>query len=177
MDEIAMYLLDIVNNSIRAKARNIHIFLRDSIKDNIINIMIVDDGCGMNKEVLGKVTDPFYTSRSTRNVGLGVPMFKDSVEMTGGTFKILSLENDGTMIEGQYIRDHLDTPPMGDLIETLLTLIQSDETIDYIFEYHRDDHEFLFNTIDIKNILEDVPINHPDVMNWLRDYIKEGLNI
>ncbi len=175
MEEIAMYILDIVNNSIRAGALNIHVFIRNSIKENIIHVMIVDDGCGMNETQLNKVTDPFYTSRTTRNVGLGVPMFKDSVEMSGGRFNIQSLENDGTLIEGIYIKDHLDTPPMGDIIETMITLIQFDEKINYIFEYNEDDHEFVLNTIDIKDILEDVPINIPEVLNWLREYIKEGL--
>ena len=175
MEEIAMYILDIVNNSIRAGSNNIHVFIKDSVKENIVHVMIVDDGCGMNETQLNKVTDPFYTSRTTRNVGLGVPMFKDSVEMSGGTFNIQSLENDGTLIEGTYIKDHLDTPPMGDIIETMITLIQFDENINYIFEYNEDDHEFVLNTIDIKEILEDVPINIPEVLNWLREYIKEGL--
>lgn len=177
MEEIAMYILDIVNNSIRAQAKNIHVFVRDSIKDNVIEIMIVDDGYGMDENKLSKVTDPFFTSRTTRNVGLGVPMFKDSVEMTGGTFLIQSLENDGTLIQGKYVKNHLDTPPMGDIIETIITLIQTDKNIDYIFEYSNDEHEFLLNTIDIKEILDDVPINHPQILDWLRNYIKEGLNI
>ena len=177
MEEIAMYILDIVNNSIRAGAKNIHVFITDSVKDNIIDIMMVDDGCGMNEETLNRVTDPFYTSRKTRNVGLGVPMFKDSVEMSGGTFHIASLENDGTLTQGTYVKDHLDTPPMGDIVETMITLIQYDENIDYIFEYNQDHHQFVLNTIDIKKILEDVPINHVEVIGWLREYIKEGMQL
>lgn len=175
MEEIAMYILDIVNNSLAAGSKNIHVYIRDSEQYNIIDILIVDDGCGMDEETLKKVTDPFYTSRTTRNVGLGVPMFKDSVEMTGGYFVIDSRRSVGTTLNGTYIRNHLDTPPMGDIIETMITLIQFDESVDYIFEYNEDDHEFVLNTIDIKEILEDVPINTPEVLNWLREYIKEGL--
>ena len=177
MEEIAMYILDIVNNSLKAGSKNIHVYIRDSQQYNIIDILIVDDGCGMDEETLKKVTDPFFTSRTTRNVGLGVPMFKDSVEMTGGYFVIDSRKSVGTTLNGTYIRDHLDTPPMGNLIDTIMTLLQYDENVDYIFEYSTDDHEFLFNTIDIKNILEDVSITDYNVLMWLKDYLKEGFKL
>lgn len=175
MQEIAMTILDIVQNSIRAGAHLIHIWIVNSQKENKIHIEVRDDGCGMNHDTLQKVIDPFYTTRTTRSIGLGIPMFKESVEMTGGYFFIDSKENKGTTIIGEYVKNHIDTPPMGDLVETVVSLLQYDEHIDYCFRYQEDDREFVLDTKEIKELLEDVPINQPEIILWLKDYIKEGM--
>ena len=175
MQEIAMTILDIAQNSIRACAKLIQIVIRDSHKDNIIHIECLDDGCGMDDKTLQKVTDPFYTTRTTRQIGLGIPMFKESVEATGGWFSIESQKSVGTKIIGEYVKNHLDTPPMGNIAETLITLIQYDDHIDYVFQYICDDFEWVLNTKEIKDILDGVPINQPDIILWLKDYIKEGM--
>lgn len=176
MQEIAMNILDIVYNSIRAKAKLIKILIFDSIKENVIDIEIDDDGCGMDEETVKKVINPFYTTRTTRSVGLGVPLFKENVEATGGSFSIDSRLNEGTEIKGSFVKNHLDTPPMGDIVETILTLIQADENIDYLFEYKTDTNDFILDTKEVKKILDGVKINEPDVLMWLKDYIKEGLS-
>lgn len=175
MQDIAMHILDIAYNSIRALATNIKIRIDDLKSKNIIQIEIEDNGKGMDKETLSHVTDPFYTTRTTRKVGLGVPLFKEGAIMTGGNFEIQSIVGKGTKISATYVKDHLDTPPLGDLAETLVTLIQADDTIDYYFVYRNDDKEFILDTKEIKNILEDVKINEPEIILWLKDYIKEGL--
>lgn len=175
MQEIAMSLLDIANNSIRASASLIRIFIHDSQLKNFIHIEVIDNGCGMDEETVHKVVDPFYTTRSTRHIGLGIPLFKDNVEATGGTFFIESMVNVGTKIVGEFVKDHIDTPPMGDLIETMITLIQYDENIDFEFQYLCDNFEFVLKTKEIKDILDGVPINQSDVILWLKDYIKEGM--
>lgn len=177
MQEIAMYILDIAYNCIRAKAKHIQILIEDSIKKNEIDIQIIDDGCGMDENTLQKVIDPFYTTRTTRQVGLGVPMFKESVEATEGTFEIVSKLNQGTSVKACYVKDHLDTPPMGDIIETMMTLILADQSIDYVFQYKEDNHEFVLNTKEVKELLDGVPINQPEIIFWLKEYIKEGLQL
>ena len=108
MQEIAMNILDIAYNSIKAQANLIKIIIHDSSKLNIINIQIIDNGIGMDKTTVKNVIDPFYTTRTTRKVGLGVPMFKENIEATGGTFKIESEVGKGTHVTGEFIKNHLD---------------------------------------------------------------------
>ncbi|MDD8048525.1 MAG: ATP-binding protein [Thomasclavelia sp.] len=177
MPEIAMNILDIVYNSIRAKATLIKIIINDSIKNNIIDILVEDNGCGMDEETLKNVTNPFYTTRTTRNVGLGIPLLKESAINTGGKFNISSIKGSGTKISCSFVKDNIDTPAMGDIVETMITLIQGDENIDYIFEYKTDKNDFKMNTKEIKEILDGVEINKPEILLWLKDYMKEGLNL
>lgn len=177
MQEIAMNILDIAYNSIRAKATLIQILILDSIKQNIIGIKIIDNGCGMDQKNIARVCDPFYTTRTTRKVGLGIPIFKESIEATGGTFTITSSLGSGTEVIGVFVKNHLDTPPMGNIVDTMITLIQADEKIDYLFRYTTDDFEFKLDTRKIKEILDDVLINQPEIIIWLKDYIKEGLRL
>lgn len=177
MQEIAMNILDIAYNSIKAQANLIKIIIHDSSKLNIINIQIIDNGIGMDKTTVKNVIDPFYTTRTTRKVGLGVPMFKENIEATGGTFKIESEVGKGTHVTGEFIKNHLDTPPMVNIVETIITLIQADEKINYLFKYTSDKLEFILDTQEIKKILEGVPINQPEIIVWLKEYIKEGLQL
>ena len=175
MDEIALNILDIAYNSIRAKASSIQITIIDSVINNIIHIVIEDNGTGMDEAMVTQVSNPFYTTRTTRRVGLGIPLFKQSAELTGGYLHIDSQINQGTRLEAQFIKNHIDTPMMGDIIETIITLIQADEKIDYYFEYKTDDCDFQMNTKEMKEILGDVKMNEPEVLLWLKDYMKEGL--
>lgn len=176
MQEIAMSILDIAYNSIRANASLIKILIHDSNNLNIINIRIIDNGKGMEQATIKKVVDPFYTTRTTRKVGLGIPMFKENIEATGGKFLIESTINVGTKVEGEFVKRHIDCPPMGNIVDTIITLIQADDKIDYLFKYTSDDFEFVLDTKEIKKILDGIPINLPDIIIWLKDYIKEGLH-
>ena len=176
MQEIAMSILDIAYNSIRANASLIKILIHDSNNLNIINIQIIDNGKGMEQATIKKVIDPFYTTRTTRKVGLGIPMFKENIEATGGKFSIESTINVGTKVEGEFVKGHIDCPPMGNIVDTIITLIQADDKIDYLFKYTSDNFEFVLDTKEIKKILDGIPINLPDVIIWLKDYIKEGMH-
>lgn len=176
MDELALNILDIAYNSIRAHASLIEIDIFDSQIKNKIQIIIQDDGDGMSEETLLHVTDPFFTTRVTRNVGLGIPLFKQNAELTGGYLNIDSSLNKGTRVDTVFVKNHIDTPIMGNLEETLVTLIQANDNIDYIFHYKNDDVDFLVKTREMKEILGEVKINEPEVLVWLKEYIKEGLD-
>lgn len=175
MQDIAMHLLDIVYNSIRAKASLIRIFFKDSLKDDVVVMRVEDNGIGMNEEAVKKVQNPFFTTRTTRNVGLGIPLLKIGALSCDGSFKLESKENIGTLIEATYKKTHLDTPPIGDIAETLVTLIQADENIDYEFHYENDELMFELNTFEVKELLDGVSIVEPDIIIWLKSYIKEGI--
>lgn len=176
MDELALNILDIAYNSIRAHATYIKIYIHDSLRDNIIDIKIQDNGVGMSEEEVTKVTDPFFTTRTTRKVGLGIPLFKQNAELTGGYLVIYSQKGKGTEVNTRFVKNHIDTPIMGNIVETMITLIQADENIDYEFEYQTDNIHFLMNTKEMKEILGEVKINEPEVMIWLKEYMKEGLS-
>lgn len=176
MDELALYVLDITYNSIRAKATLITIDIEISTAKDLIKIVIEDNGSGMDEETLNNVINPFYTTRTTRNVGLGIPMFKEAALMSEGTFEMFSKKNEGTKVEASFKKNHIDTPIMGNLVETILTLIQANDSIDYVFRYKNDDNQFVLDTKEIKEILQDVKINEPDIIVWLKEYIKEGIN-
>lgn len=175
MPDLAMHLLDIVYNSIRAGAHWIYITIIDSKKDDVLSCEVKDDGCGMDEAMVENVQSPFYTTRTTRDVGLGIPLFKEGALATQGSFQLTSKVGEGTTIYASYVRSHLDCPVLGDLAETLATLIQADATIEYHFTYTNDEGVFVLDTKEIKEILDGVPINEPDIIIWLKDYIREGV--
>jgi|SRR5690554_5038150 len=166
MRDISLHILDIVMNSIAAKASLINITVIEETE--IIKVIIKDNGYGMDKKTLGKVLDPFYTKRTTRKVGLGLPLFCQNVKKTGGRFRIDSSKNDGTFIEATFNRNHIDCIPLGNIKETIISLIMIAPDINYLFIYKKNDNEYVLDTIKIKQVLEDVPINDINVINWLK---------
>ena len=175
MPDIAMHLLDIVFNSIRAGAHLIKITILNLASKDELRCRVEDDGCGMDEATVEAVQSPFYTTRTTRDVGLGVPLFKEGALQTGGQFKLESKPGKGTCIEAVYVRSNIDCPAIGDLAETLVTLIQADANIEYEVNYTWDEGSFILNTQEIKEILDGVPINEPDIILWFKVYINEGI--
>ena len=173
MKELSLYILDLVQNSLRAKANNISITVKDSVSKDLLEIVIEDNGHGMDSEFLAKVTDPFVSTRTTREIGMGIPFFKMAAQMTGGTLKIDSTLGHGTTLWGVFVRSHMDTPPLGDMVETLVTLVQGSPDVDFLYCYETDSQTLTFDTREIREVLEDVPLNMPDVLGWIRDYLKE----
>ncbi|MPN32111.1 hypothetical protein SDC9_179587 [bioreactor metagenome] len=176
MQDMAMYLLDIANNSLSAQAEHIMIYLAEFDKQDRLILSVADDGCGMDQETVKKVISPFYTTRTTRKIGLGVAFFKALAEQRDGRFTIESELGKGTFIRVDIRKSHLDTPPLGNIAEAMLTLIQANDKVDYCLRYQRDDYEFIFDTRQIRQQLDDVSIADPAILLWIRDYIKEGLS-
>ncbi len=176
MLELSLHILDIVNNSIKAKATEIEIEVNEQVNENLLSISIIDNGCGMDKEFLSTVTDPFKTTRTTRKVGMGLSMFKAAAEATGGNLLITSEKNVGTKVFVTFTYNHIDRQPLGDMAETMLTLVSGNEAINFVYRHIKNDKEFLLKTKQIKEILGDISFSNPDVSLWLKDYVKEGLN-
>ena len=175
MKDLSLHILDIVQNSIRAKAKLIGIEITELPTDNKLIININDDGSGMNPEQLQRAIDPFYTSRTTRKVGLGLSLFKQNAEMTNGTLNIESELGKGTKVTAVFGLNHLDRPIMGDLVGTLLLLICSSGEADYVFKHQTPSGEFVLDTRETKQTLENVPINHPEVRSFLKEMLQENL--
>jgi anti-sigma regulatory factor (Ser/Thr protein kinase) len=167
--EIALNILDIANNSIRAKCTLLEIKITESVKDNLLTLAIIDDGCGMDATTLAKVTDPFFSSRTTRHIGLGVPFLKQHAELAGGKFEITSTVGVGTNVFATFVLNHPDRQPLGDVPDVLLMLIASNPEIDFYYSFTTDDDELVFDTREIKKVLEGIPINSPEVLKMLKD--------
>jgi chemotaxis protein histidine kinase CheA len=175
MKDLSMHILDIVQNSIRAKAKLIGIEITESPDENRLTVTITDDGTGMESEQLKQATDPFYTSRTTRKVGLGLSLLKQNAEMTGGTFRIESESGKGTRVTAIFAFNHLDRPIIGDLVGTLLILICSSGETDYVIKHQTAAGTFDLDTRDVRQMLEDVPLNHPEVRQFLKEMLHENL--
>ncbi len=176
MRELSLNVLDIAQNSISAEAELIEIELEESIEENTLLIGIYDNGRGMTKQQLEAVRDPFFTTRTTRKVGMGIPLFKMAAEMTGGHLEIESEVNKGTRVKALFRTDHLDFIPIGDMASTMVTLITMNTAVDFIYRRSLGTAEFTLDTREIKQILDGVPLSEPSVTAWLKDYINEHTN-
>ena len=175
LQDVAMYILDITNNSIRAEAKNIQIVFETKNSTNECKLVITDDGYGMSEEQLEQVCDPFFTTRETRKVGLGISFLHQLATQCKGELLIDSKEGMGTTVALKYQRNHFDAPPLGNIAESIVVLLQADENIEYQFTYVNDEGVFHLDTKEIKSVLEDVNISEPSILLWLKEYIEEGL--
>ena len=171
-----MNILDVAQNSVSAGASEIAISVSLNEKDDILAIVIEDNGRGMSKEVLEKVTDPFFTTRTTRDVGLGVPFFKMAAEMAGGGFEINSQVGQGTKVKATFIYSHIDRAPIGELAETMGQFICLNEGIEIRFTYMVNDVKFEVTSLEFTSVLEGVPLNTPDIMLFVCGYLKENMD-
>ncbi|MGN0795622.1 MAG: ATP-binding protein [Christensenellales bacterium] len=174
MRELALNILDIVENSVKADAKLVEI---DVIaKDNLLTIAIRDDGKGMSEEFLAKVTDPYTTTRTTRKVGMGLPLLKMEAEMAGGVFKIESKLGVGTTVTCCFEINHIDRPPLGDLGETMSTLLCNGDLVDYVLNYSVDEVGFTLDTRELKNELDGIPLDEPEVLLFVKNFIRENIS-
>lgn len=174
MKELSLNILDIAKNSVKAGATLIAITIDEA--DGWRTLTIKDDGCGMSPDFLANVTDPFTTTRTTRPVGMGLPLLKLAAEQTGGTLSITSSqgENHGTTVCATFRMDHLDCVPVGDYAGSVTALIQGSPEIDFEFHYRRSSGEIELSTAELRQILGDVPLNTPDVLQWIEGALNEG---
>lgn len=176
MRELSLNVLDIAQNSISANASLITIEITENKKCNTLSIDISDNGRGMNAEQLKSVQDPFYTTRTTRKVGMGIPLFKMAAEMTGGSFNIESEQGVGTKVSTVFKTDTVDFIPLGDICSTVIMLVTMNTDRDFVYIHRVDENEFLFDTRNIKEILGDVPLDSTDVVSWMKEFIEENIN-
>ena len=174
MRELALNILDIVENSVKANATLIEIDV--SAKDNLLTVSVKDNGKGMSEDFLSKVTDPYTTTRTTRKVGLGLPLLKMEAEMSGGRFSISSKLGVGTIVTTDFQIDHIDRPPLGDLGETMSTLLSGEDSVDYVLTYSVNDVGFTLDTRELKAELDGVPISEPEVLLFVKNYIRENIS-
>lgn len=179
MRELALNVMDVTQNSITAGATLITLSVEEDKGADRLSISVTDNGCGMTPEQVAHVIDPFYTTRTTRKVGLGVPLFKMEAEMTGGSFQIRSEKGKGTTLQAVFCPSSVDMIPLGDINGIVQMLITCNPDIDFVFtrtlrKENGEETEFSLKTQELRQVLgEDVPLNAPDVVLWIRDYLEE----
>lgn len=172
MREISLNILDIAQNSISAKATLIEIELSE--QSNILTVKIADNGKGMSPEQLEQVRDPFFTTRTTRKVGMGIPLFKMAAEMTGGSFDIKSTLGKGTTVTAVFRTDSIDFTPVGDMAATMCSLISMNTEIDFVYRRINGEREFTLDTRQMREILGEVSLSSPEVTEFITDFICEN---
>jgi len=173
MHDLSLHLLDIVQNSIKASARRISVTLEVLSSQNRLRLTVSDDGCGMSPELLRQVTDPFVTTRTTRKVGLGLPLLKEQCELTGGQLLLESQPGCGTTLAAELGLDSIDRLPLGDLGATWSAILVSNPSINYCLTLRAQNKEEVLDTAELRLMLEDVPLNDPNVLRWIREYVAE----
>lgn len=176
MKDLSLHILDIVQNSTRAGASMVSIEVEKSNRKNLIKITIEDNGCGMAADMVAAVTDPYVTTRTTRKVGMGIPLLKQNCEQSGGELSIASEVGKGTVLVATFILDNLDTPPMGDLAGVIALIASGNPNVEFVFKFCSNDGAYIFDTREVKLVLENTPISDPKIVSFLREMIAENIN-
>ncbi|HKK63357.1 MAG TPA: ATP-binding protein [Bacteroidales bacterium] len=175
MNNLSMHILDIVQNSIAGGASAVEIKVDVQMLKNTFTITIIDNGRGMDEEMLNHVTDPYTTTRTTRKVGLGLPLLKHTAEQANGYLKIHSEINCGTEVYALLQNDHIDRPDLGDIAGTIVLLAAANPAIEIKYIHQINDKHYIFDTREVKEALEGMPINDPKIRNYLKEMINENI--
>lgn len=175
MKELSLHILDLAQNSLVAGATLVEISLLEDTCENQLTIVLGDNGHGMDADFLSRVTDPFTTTRTTRKVGMGLPLMKQTMQIAGGDLQIDSRKGEGTTLHAWCQLDHIDRLPLGDVIGTVYMLIIMNPDIDFLFTARIDETEFILDTRSMRQVLGDVPLNNPDVAQFIKSFLTEGM--
>jgi anti-sigma regulatory factor (Ser/Thr protein kinase) len=175
MKELAEHILDIANNSVRAKATLIEISINEDFENDLYTLIIKDNGSGIPPDMIEKVCDPFHTSRTTRKVGLGLPLLKMNAEQAEGHFSLTSEVGAGTSVKAAFKHKNVDRPAIGDIAGILTMLATTDPKIDVVYIHTNQSNDYIFDTREIKKELDDIPLTNPEVMRFIKEMVKENL--
>ena len=176
MTELALHILDIAQNSIVAKASLIEIIINEDANADRLTFEIKDNGKGMSEKEVQHATDPYFTSRTTRKVGMGLPLFKQATEQCVGTFILKSQVGKGTQVKASMQLTHIDRQPLGDMAGTMALLVSSNPNIEFVYKHITNKGEYVFDTREVKSELGNVPITNPKVIKFIKEMIQENLN-
>lgn len=176
MQELSLNVLDVAENSVRANATLVEISVEENTAADLLTIVIRDNGKGMTKEQVDTVIDPFFTTRTTRKVGLGVPFFRMAAQLSGGDLTIQSEVGKGTTVTATFGLSNIDRMPLGDINGTVSTLVQCNPHIDWLYTRKKDGREMAMDTREFREILGDLPLDSPEVLVFLKDFLEENTN-
>jgi hypothetical protein len=173
MEDLSLHILDIAENSVAAKADKIEIRITEDKKKDLLSVEVIDNGLGMDKETLEKALDPFYTSKTVRRFGFGLSLLSEAAKAANGHFSIRSKKGEGTRIKADFQHSHIDRQPIGDIGQSILTLIIGNPEIDFLFEHKRNDHTYCLDTRKIRTQLKGMPINSLAGIKIIRKNLKK----
>ena len=173
MRELSLNILDIAQNSLSAGAGLVTLTVDEDSGADSLTLRVEDDGRGMDADTLQRVRDPFYTTRTTRKVGMGIPLFRMAAEMTGGSLDIVSEPGKGTAVTASFSLSHIDRMPLGDMAGTVTALIRLNPGVDFVYRHTVDGRSFEMDTRELRAQLGDVPLSEADVMEWIDGYLRE----
>jgi anti-sigma regulatory factor (Ser/Thr protein kinase) len=175
MTELSLHILDLVQNSVKAGANVVKISITEDTKINILEIKIIDNGEGIDAELISKVDDPFYTT-GNKKTGLGIPLIKQQAEATNGKFEINSVPGKGTTLYALFTYDHIDRQPLGDIASTIVSLIRAYPDVEFIYTHSYNNRKFNMDTCELKAELQGIPINSKEIIAFIKEMIEENLH-
>lgn len=176
MEDLALHILDLIQNSVRAKATRVDLTIEEKLTEDLMRISIWDNGQGMSRDFCQKALDPFTTSRTTRRVGLGLPLFSMTARQCEGDLKLTSLPGEYTHVEVFMKYSHWDRPPLGDMAGTIVALLVGNPQLDFLYQHSFNGATFTLDTREIREAVgPDLQISALEVLDWIREYIQEGL--
>lgn len=175
MKDISLHILDIVQNSIVAESSLIEISVEEDNTNDKLRLRIIDNGKGMSSEMLNSVTDPYTTTRTTRKVGMGIPLLRLNAERTGGCLTIFSELSKGTTIAAEFNSAHIDCIPLGDTAGVVVLLVSGNPNVDFIYNHKKNGNLYSFNTMEVREILEEVSIADPNISRYMKELIQINL--
>mgnify|MGYP003790211425 CR=1 FL=1 len=170
-----MHILDLVQNSIEAGASKVTLFINEDTKADSLIIRVADNGRGMDENTCRQVVDPFFTTRRTRRIGLGLPLIAMTTRQCQGHLNIKSVLGEGTEIEAVYKLSHIDRPPLGNIAETVKTIIIANPHLDFAYCHTVNGNSLTLATKEITDILGEISLTHPDVLVWFDQYLTDQL--
>lgn len=175
MNDLSLHIIDIIQNSLSAGATRIVVTVDENAEEDRLTIAIEDNGRGMTAEQLARLDDPFFTTRTTRRVGMGIPLFRQSAEQSGGRLDVASEPGKGTKVTAVFRYGHLDRPPLGDLAGSFILMVAANPRIDFVLDYRFNGHAYRFDTVEVKAVLDGIPLNEPAVIKMLTGMVQENI--
>jgi anti-sigma regulatory factor (Ser/Thr protein kinase) len=175
LKDLSLHILDLVENAIAAKAKKIEISIQEDPREDRLVIEIEDDGIGMDYEVSQRATDPFFTTRSSRRVGLGLSLMAQAAQEAGGSLRIESEPEKGTKVVAKFQYHHIDRKPLGDMTETMTTLLMGNPELQISYVHQRDGKSYVLTSQMLEERFKNQSRTHPELIQWLRKHLREGL--
>jgi hypothetical protein len=175
LEDLSLHILDVAENGLKAGAKQIRIRILEDLEADRLELEVEDDGSGMDPEMTTKALDPFVTTRTTRRVGLGLPFLREAARMTGGEVELDSFPGRGTRVRATFQHSHIDRKPLGDMGATLVGILLGGPHVDISYEHIRAGRTFCLDTRELRRELDPVPITQPEVLEWIRQRVREGL--
>jgi signal transduction histidine kinase len=174
MKDLSLHILDIVENSVAASADKIEIRISEDKKKDLLSVEVIDNGVGMDRKTVEKALDPFYTSKTVRRFGLGLPLLSEAAKAANGHLSIQSKKGEGTRIKADFQSSHVDRKPLGDMAQTIITLVMGSPEVDLIYVHKKNSHTYRFDTRKIRAQLMETPINSPSGIRMIKEVLKKS---